>query len=41
MFNGIVGTLAMIGAVGLTVVSLFLYVRRYGGAVLGYSVGTP
>jgi phosphatidylglycerophosphate synthase len=29
-FNGIVGTLTMIGAVGLTLYSLVLYARRYG-----------
>ncbi len=34
MFNGIVGTLSMIGAVGLTLFSLYLYLRRYGGTVL-------
>jgi CDP-diacylglycerol---glycerol-3-phosphate 3-phosphatidyltransferase len=31
MFNGVVGTLAMIGAVALTIYSLVLYLRRYGG----------
>ena len=30
-FNGIVGALAMVGAVGLTLYSLALYLRRYGG----------
>ncbi len=40
MFNGIVGALAMIGAVALTIYSLYLYVRQYGGTVLGLSVGT-
>jgi CDP-diacylglycerol---glycerol-3-phosphate 3-phosphatidyltransferase len=30
MFNGLVGTTAMIGAVGLTLYSLWLYARRYG-----------
>lgn len=34
MFNGIVGVLAMIGAVVLTIYSLGLYLQRYGGAVL-------
>jgi len=29
-FNGVVGTLAMIGAFGLTLMSLWLYFRRYG-----------
>ena len=33
-FNGIVGTVAMIGAVALTLWSLGLYLRRYGGAVV-------
>jgi phosphatidylglycerophosphate synthase len=31
MFNGVVGTLAMIGAVALTIYSLALYFKRYGG----------
>ncbi|MDQ3675119.1 MAG: CDP-alcohol phosphatidyltransferase family protein [Gemmatimonadota bacterium] len=30
-FNGIVGTVTMVAAVALTVYSLFLYLRRYGG----------
>jgi len=34
-FNGIVGVGCMIGAVGLTLYSLVLYVRRYGGVFLG------
>lgn len=34
MFNGIVGVLAMIGAVALTLYSLWLYLQRYGGAVI-------
>jgi phosphatidylglycerophosphate synthase len=34
-FNGIVGVGCMIGAVGLTLYSLLLYVRRYGGVLLG------
>lgn len=33
-FNGIVGVGCMIGAVGLTLYSLALYVRRYGGLFL-------
>ena len=33
-FNGLVGTLSMVGAVGLTFWSLVLYVSRYGGAYL-------
>jgi phosphatidylglycerophosphate synthase len=33
-FNGIVGVGCMIGAVGLTLYSLALYVRRYGGVFL-------
>ena len=36
MFNGIVGSLTMIGAVGLTLYSLALYARRYG-YILGNS----
>jgi CDP-diacylglycerol--glycerol-3-phosphate 3-phosphatidyltransferase len=32
--NGIIGVLAMIGAVGLTLYSLVLYVRRYGSVFL-------
>lgn len=35
MFNGIVGTLSMIGAVLLTIYSLSLYVRRYGWLLTG------
>lgn len=34
-FNGIVGVGCMIGAVGLTLYSLALYIRRYGGVFLG------
>ena len=33
-FNGAVGVLAMTGAVGLTLWSLYLYLRRYGSRVL-------
>lgn len=33
-FNGIVGVLSMTGAVALTLYSLYLYLRRYGRAVL-------
>lgn len=40
MFNGVVGTLSMIGAVALTLYSLFLYLRRYGGEVWGLAIGT-
>jgi phosphatidylglycerophosphate synthase len=29
-FNGLVGTIAMVGAIGLTLYSLALYLRRYG-----------
>jgi CDP-diacylglycerol---glycerol-3-phosphate 3-phosphatidyltransferase len=35
MFNGVVGTLSMAGAVLLTVYSLYLYMQRYGGLLLG------
>ena len=38
MFNGIVGIVTMIGAVGLTLYSLGLYARRYG-YLLGRSTG--
>lgn len=34
MFNGIVGALSMIGAVTLTLYSLWLYLQRYGGVVV-------
>jgi len=34
-FNGVVGVLSMVGAVGLTVWSLVLYMRRYGRVVFG------
>ena len=33
-FNGIVGTLSMVGAVTLTMYSLYLYLQTYGHAVL-------
>ena len=33
-FNGIVGVICMIGAVGLTLYSLVLYIQRYGGVFL-------
>lgn len=33
-FNGLIGTLSMVGAVGLTLWSLWLYVSRYGPAYL-------
>jgi CDP-diacylglycerol---glycerol-3-phosphate 3-phosphatidyltransferase len=33
-FNGFVGVVSMTGAVGLTVYSLWLYLRRYGAQVL-------
>ncbi len=33
-FNGIVGTLSMIGAVTLTLYSLWLYLQRYGGLLI-------
>lgn len=39
MFNGIAGTLAMVGAVGLTLYSLGLYARRYGYLLGGGSAG--
>ena len=34
MFNGIVGVISMIGAVALTLWSLWLYLQRYGGLIL-------
>lgn len=34
LFNGVVGVLAMLGAVTLTLYSLGLYFRRYGGVLL-------
>jgi phosphatidylglycerophosphate synthase len=33
-FNGFVGVVSMTGALGLTLYSLWLYLRRYGGQVL-------
>jgi CDP-diacylglycerol---glycerol-3-phosphate 3-phosphatidyltransferase len=33
-FNGLIGVASMIGAVGLTLYSLILYVQRYGGVFL-------
>ena len=38
MFNGIVGVLTMIGAVGLTLYSLVLYLRTYGRVFSGAPV---
>lgn len=38
-FNGIVGTLMMTAAVVLTLYSLWLYMRRYGGVFSGARVG--
>jgi phosphatidylglycerophosphate synthase len=35
MFNGIVGVLSMIVAVALTLYSLWLYLQRYGGLLVG------
>jgi CDP-diacylglycerol---glycerol-3-phosphate 3-phosphatidyltransferase len=37
-FNGLVGVLAMIGAVGLTLYSLVLYLQRYGRVFTGAPV---
>jgi signal recognition particle receptor subunit beta len=37
-FNGLVGVLAMIGAVGLTLYSLALYLQRYGRVFIGAPV---
>jgi phosphatidylglycerophosphate synthase len=34
-FNGIVGVVSMWGAIALTLYSLLLYVRRYGGVLVG------
>lgn len=34
LFNGFVGVVSMVGAVALTLWSLWLYLRRYGGQVL-------
>lgn len=33
-FNGIVGTIGMIAALGLTLYSLMIYLRRYGGLLM-------
>jgi CDP-diacylglycerol---glycerol-3-phosphate 3-phosphatidyltransferase len=33
-FNGVIGVLCMVGAVGLTLYSLALYIQRYGGVFL-------
>jgi phosphatidylglycerophosphate synthase len=35
MFNGIVGATTMVAAVALTLYSLWLYLRRYGGLLVG------
>lgn len=37
-FNGLVGVLAMIGAIALTIYSLALYLRSYGGVFTGAPV---
>ena len=37
-FNGLVGVVAMIGAIALTIYSLALYLRRYGGVFTGAPV---
>ncbi|HJU73156.1 MAG TPA: CDP-alcohol phosphatidyltransferase family protein [Gemmatimonadaceae bacterium] len=34
-FNGIVGTIGMVAALGLTLYSLGVYLRRYGGLLVG------
>jgi phosphatidylglycerophosphate synthase len=36
-FNGFVGTFTMVCAVALTLYSLWLYMRRYGGLLLGHA----
>ena len=40
-FNGIVGVLTMIGAVGLTLYSLVLYLQRYGDVLWGRPATPP
>jgi phosphatidylglycerophosphate synthase len=35
LFNGVVGTLSMWGAIALTIYSLWLYLRRYGSVLIG------
>jgi len=40
-FNGIVGVVTMVVAVGLTVYSLALYLRRYGGVLVGRGGRVP
>jgi CDP-diacylglycerol---glycerol-3-phosphate 3-phosphatidyltransferase len=40
LFNGVVGALTMAGAVVLTIYSLLLYLRRYGGLFMGKGVGS-
>ncbi len=39
-FNGIVGTLSMIGAVALTLYSLWLYLQRYGPLLFSHRAST-
>jgi CDP-diacylglycerol---glycerol-3-phosphate 3-phosphatidyltransferase len=39
--NGIIGVLCMVGAVGLTLYSLVLYVQRYGGVFLTRASAGP
>lgn len=39
MFNGTVGCLSMVGAITLTLYSLWLYVQRYGWVLRGGSTG--
>lgn len=38
-FNGIVGTITMVVAVALTLYSLWIYLRRYGGLFFGTKAG--
>ncbi|MFN8581519.1 MAG: hypothetical protein U0163_11155 [Gemmatimonadaceae bacterium] len=39
MFNGVVGTLSMVGAVVLTLYSLVLYLQKYGWVLWGDRAG--
>lgn len=40
-FNGTVGAVSMWGAIALTLYSLWLYIRRYGGVLVGRTPAAP
>lgn len=40
-FNGLVGVVSMWGAIALTLYSLWLYIQRYGGVLIGRAPARP